>query len=340
MSDLPLIRSHERMDFKRCPKKWYWKWRMGLVPKTAKFGAVDLGTWLHDALAIWYGSGYTRVGNLAEHFNAAADAAISRVMKLGAPEHVIETAEELAALGDAMATAYEKHYGSDEAVNVLAAEIPLEFSISDSSKPGTAALHLLKPDMVYADSNDDVWLMEHKSAAQIRTEHLVIDDQARPYGAMAEQALRRLGIIRKDQQFRGIMYNFLRKALPDERLVNSEGKALNKNGTVSKRQPAPVFLRHPVHLSRKAKVLTLKRVQAETINVTAVANELRNKWLDPADLGKTPDHACARYCDFFAMCSVEEQGGDFRSMQSALYIRKNPYDYEETITEQTGGWNA
>ena len=51
MVNLPVIRSGERMCFKRCQKKWYWEWRRGLVPRNKTFGALDLGTWMHIALA-------------------------------------------------------------------------------------------------------------------------------------------------------------------------------------------------------------------------------------------------------------------------------------------------
>src|SRR5262249_32943090 len=67
---LPIIRSHERIDYKRCTKKWYWKWRKGLVPKAAQFGALELGTWMHDALAQWYGPGLQRRGRLGGIFLA------------------------------------------------------------------------------------------------------------------------------------------------------------------------------------------------------------------------------------------------------------------------------
>jgi PD-(D/E)XK nuclease superfamily len=327
---LPLIRSHERIDYKRCPKKWYWKWRKGLVKREIKFGALDLGTWMHSAFQGWYGTGLRRTdAPLVQHFLEAADDAIARAKHAGAPEYVLEKAEELAALGEAMTTAYQKHYGQDPGVEVIRAEIPLEFTIPDASG-NVVAVHKLKPDLVYADRQGDIWLMEHKTAAQIRTGHLVIDDQARPYGAMAERALRNLGVIDKHEKFRGITYNFLRKALPDERATDSSGKALNKNGTVSKRQPAPNFVRVPVTLTAKAKVLTLKRVQMESIEIAGVTALLRQKVLKPELLNKTPHGSCEKFCDYFTMCVAEEQGADIRDMQQNMYDVQNPYDYEET----------
>lgn len=331
-TNLPLIRSHERMDYKRCPKKWYWKWRKGLTPKVVSFGPLELGTWMHLALAAWYAD---RESVLYMQFNIYADMAIALAKANGAPDHVIEKAEELSVLGEAMCIAYEKHYGSDPNVHVIGSEIPLEFSISDDAG-NTIALHMLKPDLVYRDESDAIWLMEHKTAASIRTSHLVIDDQARPYGVMAERALKNAGVIEPRESVKGIMYNFLRKALPDERPTDREGKYLNKNGSVSAKQPPPYFLRQPVLLTRKAKLVSLRRIQVETSLVAAITNGLKDKTIDPNLIPKTPHNSCPRFCQFFAICVAEEEGTDIRDMTKAMFTVQNPYDYGETTDEHVG----
>lgn len=326
MPDLPLIRSHERIDFKRCSKKWYWKWRLGLTPKAKEFGALELGTWMHLALAQRYGN--KRRMKLRHWFNAIAGEAIRQARIAEVPEHLIAQAKELAQLGLAMAEAYDVRYGRDPDVNVLATEIPLEFRITDYACK-LVAIHKLKPDLVYADQHGDVWLMEHKTAASIRTEHLVIDDQARPYVAMAGRALANAGVIKDPDQFKGVMYNFLRKAVPDSRPTNEKGEYLNKDGSVSKSQPPPYFVRHPVVLTRPAKRMALERLQREAVEITKLARGLQERWLKPQNLPKTPHSSCPRFCQYFAMCVVEEQGGDIREMQRSMYTQVNPYTYDE-----------
>ena len=329
MPNLPLIRSHERIDYKRCPKKWFWKWRMGLVPKAQTFGALELGTWVHEALAQRY-TNKRKIG-LRVWFDGVSSVAISAAMQSNVPQHLLDAAEEIQLLGAAMTTAYDKRYGDDPDVHVIDAEVPLEFEITDNGK--VVALHKLKPDLIYTDNNGDVWLMEHKTAKQIRLEHLIIDDQARPYVAMAELALRKAGTIRPDQKFRGIMYNFLRKALPDERECDASGKALNKNGAVSKRQPTPIFVRHPIELTRAQKGIALVRLRDETMTITRTAKVLRDKLADPARLPKTPHSSCPKSCQFFTMCVAEDQGGDIKQMQQTMYTRQNPYTYDEETTD-------
>ncbi len=329
---LPLIRSHERIDYKRCPKKWYWKWRKGLVPKAIRFSALELGTWVHSAFDAWYDIGNRRVGELVDHFNQVADWALETAVGHGVPNHVIEKGEEAAELGAAMMTAYQKHYGQDDDIDVIGTEIPLAFEMGIEGK--VVAQHLLKPDMVFHwKSRGGIWLMENKTAVSVSTEHLAIDDQARPYGAMAERALRRAGVIGKHDRVRGILYNYIRKALPDQRMTNEKGQYLNKNGSVSARQPKPYFVRHPVTLTRQAKARSLRRILGESVLITQVTEGLRSKRIDPIDLPKTPHKSCPRFCDFFSICTAEENGSDITEMTRLMYVRQNPYDYGESTDE-------
>jgi hypothetical protein len=332
MIDLPLIRHSERVDFKRCPKKWYWHWRLGLFPKAQDYGALTLGTWVHAALADWY-SGDRAKRVLADSFRAISGEALLKAQHARIPAHLLEQAEEAAALGEAMTIAYQKKWGADPTVRVIAAEIPLEFPIKDYNGR-VVAIHKLKPDLVFEDlETGEIWLMEHKTAKQIRLGHLPIDDQARPYAAMAELAMRRKGILKPHQHFKGVRYNFLRKALPDEREMNAQGLYLNKNGTVSKRQPTPVFVRHPIVLTSKAKKIALMRLGIETRLVTEFASEVRAGQIDPMTIPKTPHSSCEKLCQYFAMCVVEEQGGDIATMRRTMYHKENPYTYLEDTTD-------
>jgi hypothetical protein len=338
MTALPRVRSHEIMDYRRCPMKWYWHWRMGLVPKAVSFGALDLGTWVHTGFQNWYGLGVQRNGVLRERFAETAAEAIAEAKAAGAPDYQLERADELAALGEAMMEGYTARYGNDEKVHVLAVEPPLHFTIPnyhDAAVGPERVLYLFKPDMVYRDlSNGGAWLMENKTAASIRTEHLPIDGQARPYGVFAARALTKLGIIKHESDFKGIMYNYLRKAVPDARPINEKGLSLNKNGTVSARQPAASFLRKPVILTRKAKVRALERLRSDTMEVAIMAEVIRSDPSTAARLPKTPHHSCPKFCDYFTMCVEDENGNDTTQLRRALFTRVNPYTYPETTDER------
>lgn len=325
------------MDYYRCKKKWYWRWRKGLFPKAQNFGALSLGTWMHVALSKWYlpaanGKLIRRWSSLPELMAIVSGADIELAQRNNAPEYVLEKAEEQAELGIAMAESYEKHYGKDTQVSVIGAEIPAQVPIVDT-KGELIAIYRLKPDLVFRNSRNEIWLMEHKTAAAIRTEHLVIDGQARPYGALAEIALHKAGAINKGERIRGILYNFIRKAFPDDRKRNEEGQALNQDGSVSKRQPAPLFHRHPVVMGSKAKLKALKNIRANAAEITFMTQSLRSGTLTAEALSKTPHWSCPKFCDFFPICTVEEEGGSIVEMTNSLYERRNPYEYDEDSTD-------
>ena len=329
---LPVVTSSERVTFKRCQKKWYWMWRRGLVARAKQFGALDLGNWMHDGLAAWYGKGRKREGSLMQWVTVYAQEALNQASVDGAPDYIIEAAEPMMMLAIHMAESYEDFYGKDDKIFVVRAEIPLEFTIPN--RDGIIlAKHKLKPDLVFIDQYGQIWLMEHKTAKQVSTAHLVLDDQARPYGAMSEPALRDAGIIRPDRRFAGIMYNYLRKALVDQRPTNSKGQYLNKNGSVSKSQPPPYFIRHPVKMTRKAKMRTLSRVRDETLEITEMTLRLRTGDMHPDRLNKTPHKSCAKLCPFFTMCVAEEEGSNVRNMEHDMFVRKNPYAYHDSTEE-------
>lgn len=331
------IRSHERMTHKRCPRKWYWAWRKGYVPlRQTSMGALDLGTWVHAAFELWYLPGYERASaSLELIFTAIAEAAVFEAKQNGLKDDALETAWELVALGQHMCRAYQAHYEDDQNVEVIGAEIPLEFSL------GEGIIHILKPDMLFryrGESPRDYWLMEHKTAKSLsgRTAHLTIDDQARPYGAMAELACRNAGIIGKGDRIAGITYNFVRKGLPDLRKVNAKGEALNKDGSVSKVQPAPMFLRKRITMTNAQKAITLRRVRAESIVIRDTTQGLRTNYIQPEDLPFTPHHSCPRFCQFFAMCESLEAGADISGMERTMFRRENPYEYAESTDEPAG----
>lgn len=329
-----LLRSHEIMDWKRCPKMWFWKWRMGLVPKERSLGALDLGSWLHDSLAPWYkmDPSARTVATLMERYRRVVRSSVQENI----PSHVLEKGRELAKLGQEMLKAYARHYQGDKDWDVIGAEIPLEVEITDQDGR-TLGVYRMKLDLAVRErSTGKIWIVEHKSAKVIRTEHLSIDGQARPYGSLAEIAMKRSGILGKRESIEGILYNFLRKALPDPREVNAEGLALNKDGSISKKQQAPLFKRHPVKLTKRAKLVALKRIQRDVTLLTELRSYLAKHREFADKLPKTPHHSCPKFCDFFAMCELEEEGGAIGELQRGTFVRRDPYEYE--TTDETFGF--
>lgn len=329
--------SSERKDFKRCQRRWFWRWIMGLVPRSRYFGALDFGTWMHVALELRYQSKPMGLYTMASSFELTARADIAEAKRDGrTTDHAVEEAEELISLGNAMAKNYEAKYAKeDQELEFIGTEIPLEFSFA---MPGGALVrHKLKADGAYRDPSGDVWAIEHKTAKQVFVDHLPIDDQGVPYASMLEPLLRKAGLLKKGQVFRGIMYNILRKAGGDLRPTNAEGLYLNKDGSVSKSQPSPYFRRIPLVVPRAQRIRTLNRLHDELKKIDAAEYWIRSGGLAPSRLSKTPHSSCPS-CPFFEICVAEEKGVNIRPMIEQGFKRVDPYAYHKDSTEESASF--
>lgn len=220
-------------------------------------------------------------------------------------------------------------------------------------------------DLVFRDlTNNQIWLEEHKTAAAISTAHLSIDDQGGTYYATAARALEKQGLIKKGERLRGIEYNFMRKGLPDPRPRNADGAYTNKAGKkhyhealseaginfklsakldaldalateagltvvgdVSKRQPAPLFLREKIHRTSKERSSQLRRIQNEAVQIEL----LRAGVIVPS---KTPTRDCSRFCSLFDLCELDERGGDTEEFKRMVFNKRDVYADHRKSTDE------
>lgn len=317
---LPMLRTTERRDFKRCPQRWWWGWREGLRPKGPPSDPLWFGIGIHLALAHFYGPGLKRRKDFIEVWDDYCDNdPLSRI--LWTDPNGYKTDEEYVqakALGRAMLLGYRLEYSDDKNWDVVYTEEPFQVIVDDEyGEPGVIFASTL--DGVYRDKTDKSFkLMEHKTAATVSLGHLGQDDQAGAYWAVATDILRDKGILSTKQAIKGITYNFLRKALPDDRKRNAEGHYLNKDGSVSKLQPKPLFVRHFVRRTPNQRQVQLERISAEV----GVMNEFRYGNLS---LYKNPTRDCAWDCAFLQMCELHDSGADWQEFKGAVYNRQDPY---------------
>ncbi len=233
MTDLPMLRTSERKDFKRCVKRWDWRWRQGLVPRQQKYGALWFGTGIHLALEHWYIPGKTRGVDPRETWDEFVGGRIEFVkaetVSGEATDETVEVWVQAGELGHAMLTNYLDTYGKDESWEVISAEQTFQVLVP---RPGTRTPivnYVGTFDLVARDlDTGHIFLWDHKTAKAIRTGHLPLDDQAGSYWAVATHVLRRQGLMTPKQQIRGIVYNFLMKSPPDDRPKDELGRARNK----------------------------------------------------------------------------------------------------------------
>jgi hypothetical protein len=163
------------------------------------------------------------------------------------------------------------------------------------------------------------------------------------------------------------MYNFVRKALADDRPRNADGHYCNKPvkadyikaiqedprngrtvaeltkmkvedlarlagravfGEVSKLQPKPRFVREAVYRSPNERATQIRRIQDEAL------------WLDAMRTGalpiiKNPSPDCS-WCPYHDMCLLDERGDNVavKEYREAMYQVKDPYADHRKSTEE------
>lgn len=319
-----IIRNSERAALKRCPQRWQWAWRNGLKPN-----AVDTKLWfgegIHLALANWYRKGSARGEDPAktwarfvrdeERFIKDNRGLIDEVKWIDARD-----------LGMAMLMNYTDTYGDDEDWDVIATE--QQFQVQSKTDSGIKFYVAGTFDGVFRlRSTGKLMLMEHKTASGLPSPgYLELDDQASTYFLCAEIWLKSKGIMRGNEQLDGIMYNYLKKSLPDDRPTNAQGLALNKNGTVSKVQPGPLFMRYEAWRSNKARAVTLQHIKDEV----ELMQMYRSKQLK---VTKTPTKDCVWDCEFFQMCQLHETGDDWEEFRDAMFHVRDPYQDHKLLVK-------
>lgn len=320
-----MIRTSERLAFRRCRQKWWWAWREGLRPPFAA-GSLWFGEGIHVALAAYYGKGGKRGPHPAETFDAWVGEERRRIFTMPNPkvdETEIVDAKEL---GLAMLNSYVEHYENDAGLKFIVTEQPFQMTLDHKSSVaqllGSSVVGTFDYcgtfDGVFRDEDGKPWLIEHKTAKSIETGHLPLDDQAGSYWMVATNVLRKLQLIKPTEELEGIRYNFLRKALPDSRPTNADGMALNKDGSVSKVQPAPFFQREDVFRFAAERKVQLERIRDEALEMALVKNGVL-----PVTKNTTKD--CRWDCPFFNMCQLHEAGDDWKDYRDMMYTVEDPY---------------
>lgn len=363
---VPILRTSERRDFKRCQARWWWIWREGLKPRGSEKTPLWFGTGVHLGLSLWYIPGVKRGIHPAETFAEFAKEGIHSIKVSDATEEAVAQYEDGAELGAVLLDEYVKHYGQDASWDFIQAEQSFGIDVPWPKEEERQAGYDVSPgdlllkyhgtyDGVYRDLEDGkIKLLETKTAAQISTSHLTLDDQAGSYWAVATATLRAQGLIGPKERIHGITYNFLRKGKPDERPKDAEGYACNKPtkpdygmalgitgqsltrlkldelahmaeadgitvlGERSKSQPPPLFVREVVWRTAAERASQLRRIQNEGVQMQLA----RDLVIIPT---KNPTKDCSWDCAFFAMCELQERGGAWEDFKRLAFRPQDPY---------------
>lgn len=318
---LQIITMSERRDLKRCLFRWWWRYREGLDSRNLN-EKLWFGIGIHEALAVYFGKGTRRyLSKALDVWHAYCDddelsQAVRMRGKLEDPAEYTLARD----LGAVMLKGHHETWNGSRDLDVIITE--QEFSIpipSIYSGEGLAGRFCSTFDGVARDKRHDrIVLLEHKTAANVSPRGLEVNEQGTAYNAAANLILHEMGLISKKEEIDYILWNILAKRLPDERPTNREGLSLNKDGSISKQQPAPLFYREPVY-----------RTRGERINVMhAIASELEHiRAYKEGELPLTKNHTedCSWDCSFYNMCLLHDQNADWEEFRDAMFQIKDPY---------------
>lgn len=371
----PILRTSERKAFKRCSQRWWWSYREGLRPVGSEATPLWFGTGVHLALAEWYIPGTKRGIHPAETFTQFAGDALHTIKTedKNASEDRIAQYEDGTSLGITLMEEYVKHWGTDQPWDFIQAEQTFSLDVpwpaddrqqiyTVDEESGLLVVYKGTYDGVYRDLTDGrIKLLETKTAKAISTAHLSLDDQAGSYWAVATHTLREAGKINPDEHISAINYNFIRKALPDDRPRDAAGYACNKPvkddyarelgledvrklkvpeleamarsrgitvlGERSKVQPSPVFQREEINRTSAERKSQLRRIQDEAVAMQAHRDRL-------LPLTKNPTRDCTWDCSFFQLCELQERGGNWQDYKRVAFRVEDPYkDHRKSSDE-------
>jgi hypothetical protein len=359
----PLLRTSERNDFKRCPWLWEQTWLKGLRSRREPTWAW-FGTAIHRGLEARYPVGDKRgsVVDMLDAFEEALDGQVRRVYTDGGEmdeQEVVDARE----LGRAMLTGYVQEYGEDSHWTVLHTEQPFQINVPHPTQPQTLVVYAGTWDLAVWDKVDKVFkIVDHKTRRSFPSvwSFYSINDQAGSYLWVAKEVLVHKGILQKTDTIDGLVFNALKKAMPDNRPVNADGLACNKPqkqhyldalgyasaprgltvadlaaqaeargitvyGEPSVQQPTPRYHREEVYADNRKRVAQARKVQAEAL----VMQEMRTGRLP---IFKVPTEDCVR-CPIFEYCELHDlDESEAEEFAAATLAVRDPYrDHREDM---------
>lgn len=336
--DVVFLRNSERQSFLNCRLAWYWEWVEKRKPRGTK-PALLFGDLVHQAFERYYIPGRDRGPHPRKTFKKLYDKltlkqGYSFGMKVKGREDDDEvTWANARELGVAMLNGYVDEYGPEEWMDIIVPEMPFRVNLYRPDNGKYIVTAVGKLDAVYRDfskKHKPLAVLDHKTAASIQEAYLELDEQGGTYFSLAPIFLRSEGLLGEKEQLRYILFSFLRKAFPDDRPYKMNyGKRvyLNKDGTPSKRQPPPYFLRKEVIKSEESTLELLSRIRNQ-------AWEMKLARKGKLPIYKHPQKSCPAQCGFYDACVLHEVGSDWEELLELTTTTWEPHADHELIKKE------
>jgi hypothetical protein len=329
-----MLRTSERSTFRRCHHKWWLEFEDRIKP-SIDVPPLRFGTLIHGALGAYYKPGIRRGPHPALTFEQLYEAdltdAAGQTREYSKPEidQIWSTHRDL---GISMLTNYIGHYGKDDEWRVIVTEYPFRTIVQHPVR-GT-------PWFWYTGIIDGLWehrktkrkvIPDHKSTKSITLQYLQMDDQATAYWTWGFDALVNARLVDPQEKIDGMLFNFLRKAKKDERPQDENGQYLNKDGSVSKKQPSAYFARVPIYRDFYEREGARQRILIEWADMERIRLAGRDHQEDgpPPEAYKNPSQFTCMGCWAFDMCELHEIGQDWTSIRDLTTRTWDPYSAHE-----------
>jgi len=353
---LVTIRNSERTTWRRCRQKWHWSYRKGLEPK--KVGtALTFGSMAHKALELWYPPGTERGIHPAETMSALIDEHHELFSQWDEDGNKVPASE----LGLAMMNGYVDEYGLDKKIEIIHPEELFQIDVYDRKGRYLCTMVGQFDALGINLRTGRMIILEHKTAKTIEQVRLnsQYGEQGLSYWWSATLWLRHKGFLKADQFIDGILYNFLRKGLADDRAKDPMGRALNKPGKDALKAACataglPIsgtmealtdrlmleggFSEMEIaELGEVSKVQPSPLFHRQEVPLDPVHMDMFYKRLQREcreivlakngrlDIYKNPTRDCAWDCSFRDVCEVHEMGQDFSMMLEFDFKKWDPY---------------
>lgn len=315
-----LVRNSERALFLRCRQAHHWGYTERLKPKV-EAPALRFGTLIHKSLEARYPKGTRRGPHPTKIFKKLYDAELEKAMGFGFRDED-GTWQDARDVGIAMLDGYIDLYGKDEKYEVIATEQTFRYPIKFQGR--TIAIFVGTFDGVWKNKNNGRLLIkDYKTTGKDPTKnpHLILDEQATTYMTFGAAALVSAGMLPRFPDH--MLYTFMKKQLPDDdRPRNEAGQALNQDGSVSKRQPGPLFHREVVYRDDYTRKLFKERVVKQVLA------------MQKGDVYKSPGQFTCMGCAYADMCEMHESGADLEDYRHSAFTTWDPYAAHELLEEQ------
>lgn len=294
---------------------------------------------MHQALAVRYKPGIRR----GPHPRITFERLYEEDLKLVAKETKRSPREieddggwgEHAELGVDMLDNYIDRYGTDEQYKVIVTEFPFQRLVYRDTEPWFWYVGVL--DGVWQDRVSGRFLIpDHKTTRAINLRYLKLDDQATAYWTWGVDALLEAGMIPNNTlPLHGMLFNFMRKAKKDTRPQDKEGRYLNKDMTVSQKQPSPYHHRELVLRDWTERDNARRRVMEEMLSMEGIRQladaQQNGRDMIPGAPFKNPGQFTCPGCWLFDICELHEIGADWRELASLTTKSWDPYAQHEIL---------